>query len=373
MADFEFTWRPADHSDNGRLNEIFKSVSMKADLHLTVERDPNFFALYDIQQCEQFVKAICLNGTTEGCCSILTRDGFIDGALVKTGYIGDMRFMPAMQGKGFMNQYYGQAFAEIVQESSVDCFLTAVIRSNKAALAALVKRSDKFPDKPVYTPLRNFRIESVQFTTRKKPRPSDFTVRTATSDDIDQIVTFFGNDQQHRPFGYVFDRDLLQFRLAHWPEFRIENFYLAFDDNTLVGMTAPWDAYSLKRFRVLGYHNTMRWMKIGYNAAAKLTGFEPLPQVGQTFRYFYLTHTSIPSENPDIMAALVDRVYADYYGKGFHFFTLYVDENDPLKPAIDRFRRTGLPATLYTVSPPDTEWATTDFGPGRIGFEMALV
>jgi hypothetical protein len=73
------------------------------------------------------------------------------------------------------------------------------------------------------------------------------------------------------------------------------------------------------------------------------------------------------------MTALVDRIYADYYGKGYHFFTLYVDREDPLKPALERYRFTGLPAGLYAVSVAGHDHNERDFGSGRIGFEMALV
>jgi len=369
----EFSWRWADHQDNGRLNEIFRSVSMKSDLHLGVERDPDFFALYKMQQCEQNIFSFDIDGHMEGCCTILVRDGYIDGEKKRIGYMGDMRLTKAMAGRGIVNRHYGHIFNQFVKDSGVDMFLTSVIRSNKAAVAALVDRSPKYPHKPFYAPLRKFTIQNLQFTTRKKPRKTRFTVRPATTADIPLIATFIHEDQKKRQFGYVFTEDLLKFRLDNWPGFQIENFYLAFDGSKLVGVTATWDAEQVKRFRILGYYKSMKWIKRGFNVASQFMGFEPLPQVGGTFRYFYLTHFSIPSQDPEVMTALIDRVYADYHGKGYHFCTLYVDDNDPLKPALARYRLTGLPAELYSVSMAGTPYNERDFGPGRIGFEMALV
>ncbi len=369
----EFSWRWADESDNDRLNEIFKSVSMKSDLHLGVERDPDFFALYKMQQCEQNIFSFDIADKMEGCCTILVRDGYIDGEKKRIGYMGDMRLTKAMAGRGIVNRHYGHIFNQFAEESGVDIFLTSVIESNKAAVGALVNRSPKYPHKPFYSPLRKFSIQNLQFTTRKKPRKTPFTVRNATEADIPMIATFLHEDQKKRQFGYVVTEDLLKFRLETWPGFEIENFYLAFDGDQLVGVTATWDAEQIKRFRILGYYKSMKWVKKGFNLASRFMGFEPLPDVGGTFRYFYLTHFSIPSENPEVMTALVDRIYADYYGKGYHFFTLYVDREDPLKPALERYRLTGLPAGLYAVSVAGNAYNERDFGPGRIGFEMALV
>ena len=117
----------------------------------------------------------------------------------------------------------------------------------------------------------------------------------------------------------------------------------------------------------------MKWKRWAFNAASLFTGAPALPAVQGTFRYFYLTHVSVPSENPEVMSALVDRIYKDNYGKGYHFFTSCVYRNDPLKEAYGPYMKNALPACLYAMSAPEHNLDDYDYGSGRNGFEMAFV
>ena len=187
-------------------------------------------------------------------------------------------------GRGIVNRHYGHIFNQFVEDSGVDLFLTAVIESNKAAVGALVNRSEKYPHKPFYA-LRKFNIKTSSLPTAKtSPHPIYGTNGGRHGSASDYSIP--NQDQSNRQFGYVVTEDLLRFRLNTWPGFNIENFYLVLDGDTLMGVTATWDAEAIKRFRILGYYNSMKWVKKGFNLASKFMGFEPLPSVGGTFRYF---------------------------------------------------------------------------------------
>lgn len=364
----------AERSDNARLCELFKSVSMQADLHLCVERDPDFFALYDLQKARQRVITWRVGGQVEGVAGLLGRDCMLFGARTPTGYMGDLRYSPAIRGGRVLGEYMAPAFRDALADFGCEVMYTAVITSNKAAVGALVRRSEKYPDKPFYTLVRRFTILSVQFTGRRKPLRSDFSVRRARDEDIPAIVERLAADHAQRPFGYLFDEELLRFRLDAWPDFSIESFFLAFDKSgRLVGLTAPWDAFTIKRFRVLGYYNRMRWIKLGFNGLARLLRWQRLPQAGDVFRYLYLTHTSVRDEDPAVLASLLDAVYQAYYGQGYHFFSACLLEDDPMAHAFKGYRSNGLPAALFAVSEAGHRYNTIDFGRGRPGLEMALV
>ncbi len=364
----------AEREDNLRLCELFKSVNMQADLHLSVERDPDFFALYDLQKVRQRVVTWKIDGRIEGVATLLGRDCMLFGARTPTGYMGDLRYSRALRGGRVLGKYMAGGFRDGLEDFGCELMYTAVITSNKAAVGALVQRSSKYPDKPFYALVRAFTILSVQFTKRRKPLASDFVVRRARAEDIPAIVARLADDHAARPFGYLFDEELLRFRLDAWPEFGIENFFLAFDQGgRLVGVTAPWDAFALKRFRVMGYHGRMRWIKLGFNGLARLLRWQRLPAVGDVFRYLYLTHTSVAGEDPAVMASLLDAVYQAYHGQGYHFFSACLLEGDPLARAYKGYRTNGLPAALFAVSEPGHRYNTVDFGRGRPGLEMALV
>ena len=116
----------------------------------------------------------------------------------------------------------------------------------------------------------------------------------------------------------------------------------------------------------------MRWARRGFNLGAKLGGFTSLPAPGGLLRYCYLTHVSVVDDDPAVMAALLDRIYADLHGRGYAFLTAYRGAGDPLAPAFDRYRCIAFPAKLFTVSLPGSRFNDWDPGPARPGFEIAF-
>jgi hypothetical protein len=200
------------------------------------------------------------------------------------------------------------------------------------------------------------------------------SVRRATETDVPRIARFLDEDARRRPFGYPFSESELRRRLESWPGLSLESFYLAEDPSgALVGCIAIWDAQAVKRIVVREYRGAMRRVKLAYNLAARLLRFPPLPLPSEAFRYLYITHQAIPSEDPEIMRALLDTVYASHRKGGYHFLSVCVLADDPLEPAFRGFQTTDLAARLYLVTLPEVQVNLERFRQARPGFEMALV
>jgi len=346
---------------------------MESDLHLAVDRSPDFFAFYDMQQADIAVRVLEVDGRIEGLGTLIARPGYLDGRLCRVGYAGDLRLTRKVRGSEFLAEHYGELFEAGEDLLRFELCFTAIITSNRRAVDALTRRQERQSNVPVYTEFARYRIANVQFTDRKKPRRTGLLVRRATENDLPAIVGLLGTQHRSRPFGYAIDEAFLRGRLVRWPGLDIDSFWLAFDGDRLVGVLATWDAEAVKRYRVLGYHNRMRWIRLGFNLAAPFLGATPLPTPGGLLRYFYLTHVAIEGDDPTIMSALLDHVYAHAHSLGYHFFSASVLEDDPLASAWKRFRVTSLPAALYAVTRPGKPVPLEQLRAGRPGFEMALV
>ena len=367
MSEVVGVLRAATPADGAAFCDVFRRVTMEADLHLAVERDPDFWALYAMQGQPWRTFAFELNGRVEGLGSFLTRDAWMEAGTRRIAYGCDLRATPAARGGRFLREHMGRGFVDASRELGFELALTAVIRSNQAAVRALVERAA--PTQPLYTPVCDFEITNVLFTLRRSPRPSAFTVRPAEIADLDLLGAFYARER--RPFSEPLDSERLADRLARWPGLNIHDFRLAFDaGGRLVGALAVWDANPVKRYRVLGYRGGMRWVRTGFNALSALTGATPLPPPGDVLRYAYLTHVTVAGDAPEVMAALLDRVYADWHGRGLTFLSAMVQAGDPMASAFARYRTTRLPATLYAMTAPGSR--PPELPPGRPGFEMAL-
>jgi hypothetical protein len=383
LAEIRERVRFATAEDNDQLVALMGAVPMEGELLVSTQRGPRFFDLYEMQRGAAEVFAFdveAADGTRQlgGCGAVLLRDGFLSGQAMPVGYLGDLR------SAGFtrLSRLFPLAFADVIdgvrERHGCEHFLTGVMATNEAALSALTRPKKRRAGQPRYDLLARFDTVAVHFVWRKPlfggaPRlPSGVRVRTATEDDVDAIADFLAADHRHRPFGWRFDDGELQHRLARWPGFSLDQTYLCHDDGgRLVGATTCWDAAAVKRYRVHGYRGNMLWTKRGLDVGGKLMGFPSLPEPGHDFRYFYLANLSIKDDDPVILKALLQTIYAEQHAAGYHFFAFPLYEGDPLAPAVKGFIARRVPFHLYAVSPASVAAGKASLE-GRPGFEMAL-
>ncbi|HEX2207772.1 MAG TPA: GNAT family N-acetyltransferase [Longimicrobium sp.] len=366
--------RRATPDDNAAMCALFADVPMETELALSIRRDPDFSALLRLQSEDWECWVAEEEGRVEAMASLVFRDGYVGGEIRRVGYLGDLRLSPRVQGRHLLNRVYGPTLAESAAARGCAASLTAVIASNERALRALTAQNRRQRGMPRYTPLRDFRIRNVHLALPRLPRRSAFRARRAAEADVPAIAAFLDADARRRPFGQPMPEAELRRRLREWPGLRIESFFLAEDrDGALAGCLAVWNAAPVKRTFVAAYRGKMRRVKTGYDLAARVFRFPPLPDPGQELRYLYATHQAVPSGDPEILRALLDRVYADHRRSGYVLLSCFAPEGDPLDAAFRGFQFTDLPARLFVVTPPGVEPPPECLAPGRPGFEMALV
>ena len=373
--------RLARPGDNAALCDLFASVHLKSALDLTQERAPDFFALPRMHQ-GSFDTAVGVAtagrdrpaGTLVGCGTVVARDGWWRDRVVRTGYLCDLRVAPGFRGGLHLARAYGRFMDWIRAERGAELFTTVIFDANRQAIAALTARSDKRKDQPVYRPMTPFQMTSVQFTTRK-PTPSGRVAR-AGADDRDVLVAFLARRSRSRLLGEVLTPERFAERLALWPGFSLEDFFVARAargrGGHITGCLAPWDTSPFKRTRVLGYHGQMAWVRRAFNLAARVRRFPPLPSPGACFDFVFLTHLEVEDDDPLVLRDLLLAAYAHLRPRGLHFMSAFVPRGSPLEVAFKGFTVNRTAMTLYAVHPPDSPWAGVDVATLHPGFEMAL-
>ncbi len=356
-------------ADNQGCLDLFSAVPMRGELVLSTQREPDFFSLYAMQRVEPFTYVgDDAEGGLVGMATALIREGWLDGAPARVGYLGDLRIR-FDRGRTF-GRFFGDFFDVLCERTGCTAYYTAILTSNRAAMNALTKRKAKRVNQPYYQRLHAFDAVSVQLTRRRSPS-SSVKVRAATQQDVPRIVERLAAEHRERAFGYRYDQGEFEHRLARWPGFTLKNTLLAMDAaGEVIGLTTIWDPSPVKRYRVLAYEGSMKWVKRGFNLAASIARWPKLPEPGGEFRSAYLTNVWVKDQSPDVFRALLEHTYARLQPLGFHFFTFELDENDPLAPALRGFRAQRLGFTLFAVTPAKT--SRTQWPRGRTGFEISL-
>lgn len=158
--------RPAVDADDPGLRRLFSSITMDADLSLRVDREPDVFALYRMQHahaCEAWIGE--LDGEVVGLGTLMARDGYVGGELRRIGYLGDLRLDPRVRGREVLATIYGPVLDGFAERHGVGVFYTAVIASNRRAVAALTGPKAASLGIPAYHLLQRFA------SARSRPSP----------------------------------------------------------------------------------------------------------------------------------------------------------------------------------------------------------
>lgn len=363
---------PSERGINRELCELFASVRLDGPLTLTQERDPDFFTLPRLHQ-GPFATAVGVDdhGALVGCGTLCVREGWLHDQVVKTGYLCDLRVKPGFRGGRHLARAYQHFMKHMEARFSAELFTTVIFDSNRPAIAALVERSHKRADQPIYRPMTPFEMVSLQFT-RKRAAASS-AIQRARPDDLEPLIAYLASRQRTRLLGDVLTPERFRERLALWPGFSLEDFFLARDERgAIVGCLAPWDTASFKRTRVHGYRGGIAWQRRVFNATASLMRFPKLPAPGECFRFAFLTHLEVDDENPDVLRALLLAAYEALRPRGLHFMSAFVPRGSPLASSFKGFMTTKTAMTLYAVHRADSRYAGLDLTTRRPGFEMAL-
>jgi len=102
------------------------------------------------------------------------------------------------------------------------------------------------------------------------PVNTDLRVRNASGGDASTIINFLqseGRSQQFFPEYQVADFGAANGLLAH---LKWNDVFLVFRGDELVGVAAAWDQREIRRWRVTGYANWLRALRLPFNLLAKM-------------------------------------------------------------------------------------------------------
>lgn len=362
--------RSAGQADIDTINGLFRDVHLESDLNVTLERDPDPFALLRLHHG----KAVPLivedeHGEPVGCASVVIRQGWLDGERVSTGYLCDLRLRPGSRVGSDLGRAYGRVLEALEERYGTQLLTTVIFDGNAIARSALLGPGARRRKQPRYREMTRFSMAAIQLV-RPHRRPSR-RVRRATTDDLPRLRAFLDQRSRERLLGHDFSGDLLDQRLRDWPGFDIDSFFLAEDaSGELVGCVAPWDSTPVKRTRVLGYGGSFVWLKRAMDIGSTLLRFPPLPEPGECFRFAWLTHLEV--DDPAVFRDLIRAVIHATRDQQLHFLAAMLPVDSPLEAGLRGMVVQNTPMTLYAVHAFTSEYGEREFETERPGFEMAL-
>jgi len=314
------------------LNIVQDSPIESNGLKIFFDRHPDIFFLPSLMSEKLRCCGFFLRNKLEGFAMMLNRKVFVNGDIKLVPYFGYLVVSRNARGRGFLYKMSDFFFDEYSHPASVGYFI--VMHGNTAAIRLLNRFHPKYPRVPYSKLIGYWKVHNrlLFFSCRKN---SKYRLRKAQLPDTERIVKLLQDENRNRLFGSVVTKEAIIRYTKFLPGFDVSNFYLAEQENEIVGVCCAWDMSAVKTNRVVEYNRKLRIIRFAFNGLAVLLRYPPLPPKGEPFRNVTITDYAVKNRDPAILKTLLDRIHNDYRKKKYHIMIFGHALNDPLGKAAD--------------------------------------
>jgi len=340
-----YSIKKAEQMDNAALCEVVAKAPMEGSIRLAQDRRPNYFHGAEVQ-CELpeiYVSQQPDQSALAGIFAAGWRRVYVNGQIQPLRYLSDLRIAPDHQGSTLFARGIRFLRNEILTEG--EFAQTLVISENEQALSLLTSHRQGLPQ---YFPYGQY-VYSLISLQRPRLDAGPFLVRGATARDVPAMQAFFNHEAPRKQFSPAYDFTEIG-RSNYYRDATLEDFFLAFENDVLVGILGTWDQSNYKKTQVLGYQGGLRLLRPWLNVAQKLRGGIELPAPGTLHRTLYLHCSMCRDNDPDILTALIQAVQRRFEGRKYDHAALGLDQRDPLGEALRHYRTMSFAGFHYLVS-----------------------
>ena len=323
--------REATVDDNRALLALAASCSMRGDISLRIQREPDFFALNRLEGSDSRVWVIEAPDRLAGCIATSFRDAYIDGSPMRTGYVGDLKVHPLHRNAVIADTICNHAGAQMdVLPNGVPVLIT-VLAGNRA----MERRLPGPRGVPAFDWLATIRSHSIPILWKRKLNDhSTVKIERAKWSDLEQMARLWSRVAPSRQFAPVFDANSLAEWIRLAPGLDISSYIIARScAGEILGFIALWDQSSFKQMYVERYSRQMSVVAAISNAIAPRLGGARLAEVGEEMKYQTAVHVCVPDDSPEIFHSLLVAAHNQLRNTGCAFFNVGLDVVDPLSVA----------------------------------------
>ncbi len=351
------------------LSIVERSPIEAGGLKIVFDRRPDIFFLPRIRSKKFRCAGFFVRDRLGGFAMMLEKELFVKGTPQTVLYFGNLVVAPFARRKGFfyrLSDFFLKDLPENIR------FGYAVILSgNENAKRLLNRFHPRYPNMPHSRIIGRWRVKNI-ILARSFCRKSKYTVRHARMEDIGAIARLLGNEYKTRLFGPVVTPESILENLKIWPDFSIDNYYVAEAHGEIVGVCCAWDMAPVKKNRVLSYGRQFAWKRALIHFSAPFFHYPKLPANGEPFREVTITDYAVRDRNPDILQALLLKIFREYRQKRYHLLIFGFPEKDPLGVAVRPFPSQSVVSEIILFSK-SQEWVDRFSDPSLPLVDMLLL
>lgn len=333
--------------DNESLCRLM-AVPMKGKIHLSKNRMPDYFKGAKIQNTNT-TTFVCKDKFNDKLCAVLSigkRLIYLNGKLKSIQYASDLRIDKDYQSTEvlliLLNKFIDPNHLYLAQG--------VVISDNKRMLRLIEKVNQK--KNSTYFHFLGLYNSYIQPVNRRinAIKQSSLNINKASSKDIPALQNYFNKQAPlHQFYPHYEFKNLSD---DYYCDLNVDNFIIAKEQNTIVGIIGIWDLNKISKNIVVGYDFPYNILRPTINVINhKLLGGIKLPKTGARLRTLYLHTILIKKNNIEVFKKLLHHVNKIAYNRKFDNLAIGLSEFSPFDKVLKSFKNNyQIPANYYLIN-----------------------
>lgn len=322
-------FRLATPDDDDAIRRLLRDNPTPGAVALSFEREPSYFRSAGLAGADDRTilafadqRLVCV-----GRC--LVRLGWINGAIRRIGYLGELRLDAAAQGRFHVVRGGYEFFRELHRADPADFYFTSIAAENDRARRLLERGVRGLPR---YDHLAG--LVSLLVPVPQNPHPSAVPLETAHDGDLDELAAVLNQSAQRHQLATAWTAPQLASLGQHG--LPPERFRLLRRQGRIVACAALWDQRGFRQIRVRGYSGLPGWTRPALNLAARLFGTPRLPAPNSVLANAFVSPLGSAEADESLVPELVAGLFPEAVKQGLEFLTLGFGEGDPQIAALRR-------------------------------------
>ncbi|MFO8062477.1 MAG: hypothetical protein R6U31_06075, partial [bacterium] len=280
-------------------------------------------------------------GTVRGFGTCVFRKVFINGSVKTIGYLHNLRLEKDYRD-GYSLALGYKKFRETSDSHDAFCYLTSILKSNKAARRILTSLKGGLPS---YIPLTDYRTFIIKSGV-KKSKPGQYIKKYEDNyrDRLYEFITEYGSE--HNFFPYLTKEELFD---SARMEISRENLYFIERDNRIRALASLWDISRIKQLYIASYSPMVKFIRPFHNLLSSLRKTPALPPVNKQLSYSYIFPLIIGNACKEDTPNLIDALSELSCKKGNEFFITGCTPDTPLESLLNTYPHIRMDSTIYAV------------------------
>ena len=354
-----FDVRLATAADEPDLRALAGSVAMPGAVAVRFAREPDYFLGTTIMgdPCDVVVARERATGALAGFACRAERSAFVNGAVERVGYLGQVRVAERYRGAGLIARG-----ARLLRGRTPPGQLAfgVLARENPRAIGALVGARPAGGVRAAR--LGGLTTCAVLLRPRRPVRAPGVEVRPAEAAQLPDLIAFLRTEGARRQLFPAYALEDLTDGIAR-RGLAPEDVQVAWRGERIVGTLAVWDQSGFKQDVVAGYGPALRRWRPLVDAAARVVGAQPLTPPGAAIPLAFAALVRVADEDRGVLRALLVAGGEAARARGKAFLMVGLADADPLLPVVRRFLHVPYRSDLYALSWSDDPAARLD---GRV-------